>query len=217
MRLHFRCILVLCYNARYFFRYNFDIDGGLFRLIDFGLAEKERSKQELINFLEREKERSKDGEYKQKEVGYGVNRGGTKGFRAPEVLLKVPHQTTAIDIWSAGIILLSMLCKRFPVLSHSDDDLSLLEITAGLAAHKETFFSVCCLLLSHFLPSVVGDKKMIDVAKSLGRHLELPARSPLICPRIIRRTPSHSEQIPRNGLGGFGGHTGAERPDMGQR
>ena len=86
--------------------------------------------------------RSKDCEFKQKEVGYGVNRGGTKGFRAPEVLLKVPHQTTAIDIWSAGIILLSMLCKRFPVLSHSDDDLSLLEITAGIATHARTF-SVC--------------------------------------------------------------------------
>ena len=191
MRLHFRFILVLCSNARYFFRYNFDIDGGLFRLIDFGLAEKERSKQELINFLEREKERSKDGEFKQKEVGYGVNRGGTKGFRAPEVLLKVPHQTTAIDIWSAGIILLSMLCKRFPVLSHSDDDLSLLEITAGIATHARTF-SVCCLvvvllcLLSHPPAPVVGDKKMIDVAKSLGRHLQLPARSPLICLRIIR-------------------------------
>lgn len=65
-------------------------------------------------------------------VGYGVNRGGTRGFRAPEVLLKVAHQTTAIDIWSAGVIMLSMLCNRFPVLSHKpDDDVSLLEITAG--------------------------------------------------------------------------------------
>jgi serine/threonine protein kinase len=99
-------------------RYNFDIDDGVFRLIDFGLAEKEN-------------DHLMAGEGRYKKVGHGANRGGTKGFRAPEVLLKVVHQTTAIDIWSAGVILLSMLCSRFPVLSHSDDDIALLEITAG--------------------------------------------------------------------------------------
>ena len=101
-------------------RYNFDTDDGVFRLIDFGLAEKE-------------KDRLMAGEGRHKKVGDGANRGGTRGFRAPEVLLKVVHQTTAIDIWSAGVILLSMLCSRFPVLSHSDDDVALLEITAGTA------------------------------------------------------------------------------------
>ncbi|TIC42964.1 hypothetical protein E3Q08_02532 [Wallemia mellicola] len=34
-----------------------------------------------------------------------ANRAGTRGFRAPEVLLKCQDQTTAIDIWSAGVIL----------------------------------------------------------------------------------------------------------------
>jgi serine/threonine protein kinase len=68
---------------------------------------------------------------KQKTVGYAANRGGTKGFRAPEVLLKVIDQTTAIDIWSSGVVFLSLLCCRFPVLSHSDDCLALLEIAAG--------------------------------------------------------------------------------------
>jgi cell division control protein 7 len=134
----------------FFCRYNFDVDGGIFRLIDFGLAEKERSKQELNDFLDQERVRSKDREYKPKEVGYGVNRGGTRGFRAPEVLLKVAHQTTAIDIWSAGIILLSMLCNRFPVLSHKpDDDVSLLEITAGLNLPHFSFF-FCGSLIGSF-------------------------------------------------------------------
>jgi serine/threonine protein kinase len=135
-QLHVRCMtqffVLFAIDAQTIYRYNFDVDGGIFRLIDFGLAEKERSKQELSDFLEKEKERSKDRDYSPKEVGYGVNRGGTRGFRAPEVLLKVAHQTTAIDIWSAGIIMLSMLCNRFPVLSHKpDDDVSLLEIAAG--------------------------------------------------------------------------------------
>ena len=78
-----------------------------------------------------ERDRLMAGEGRHKQVGDGANRGGTRGFRAPEVLLKVMHQTTAIDIWSAGVILLSMLCSRFPVLSPSDDDVALLEITAS--------------------------------------------------------------------------------------
>lgn len=39
-------------------------------------------------------------------------RGGTRGFRAPEVLLRCTKQTVAIDIWSAGVILLSILSAR---------------------------------------------------------------------------------------------------------
>ena len=31
-------------------------------------------------------------------------RAGTSGFRAPEVLLKYRYQTTAVDVWSAGIV-----------------------------------------------------------------------------------------------------------------
>jgi len=137
------CVCVLMLPS--YHRYNFDIDDGVFRLIDFGLAEKERSKLEYSHY-EKEKDRLMAGEGKLKQVGDGANRGGTKGFRAPEVLLKVVHQTTAIDIWSAGVILLSMLCSRFPVLSHSDDDIALLEITAGTAPSQNSN----CLL--YFVP-----------------------------------------------------------------
>ena len=40
-----------------------------------------------------------------------VHRGGTPGFRPPEVLLKVKEQTGAVDIWAAGIMLLSILSR----------------------------------------------------------------------------------------------------------
>ncbi|CAB4056493.1 CDC7 [Lepeophtheirus salmonis] len=33
-------------------------------------------------------------------------RAGTPGFRPPEVLLKYEHQTTAVDVWAVGIIML---------------------------------------------------------------------------------------------------------------
>ena len=41
-------------------------------------------------------------------------RAGTPGFRPPEVLLKFEHQTTAVDIWAAGVILLCILSRTYP-------------------------------------------------------------------------------------------------------
>ncbi|SCV01943.1 LAME_0G19526g1_1 [Lachancea meyersii CBS 8951] len=57
-----------------------------------------------------------------------ANRAGTRGFRAPEVLMKCPNQTTKIDIWSVGVILLSFLGRRFPMFQSLDDTDSLLEL-----------------------------------------------------------------------------------------
>ncbi|VDM93387.1 unnamed protein product, partial [Onchocerca ochengi] len=50
-----------------------------------------------------------------------VSRAGTAGFRAPELLLKYRQRTTLIDIWSAGIIFLSLLCRKHPVMRPDDD------------------------------------------------------------------------------------------------
>ena len=38
-------------------------------------------------------------------------RAGTPGFRPPEVLLKCRRQTVAVDMWAAGVILLSILAR----------------------------------------------------------------------------------------------------------
>ncbi|XP_030630597.1 cell division cycle 7-related protein kinase [Chanos chanos] len=55
-------------------------------------------------------------------------RAGTPGFRAPEVLTKCPNQGTAIDMWSAGVILLSLLSGRYPFFKASDDLMALTQI-----------------------------------------------------------------------------------------
>ncbi|XP_078479027.1 LOW QUALITY PROTEIN: cell division cycle 7-related protein kinase, partial [Lampetra planeri] len=55
-------------------------------------------------------------------------RAGTPGFRAPEVLTKCPNQGTAIDVWSAGVILLSLLSGRYPFFKASDDLTALTQI-----------------------------------------------------------------------------------------
>jgi cell division control protein 7 len=69
-----------------------------------------------------------------------ANRAGTRGFRAPEVLLKCTQQNTSIDMWSAGVILLTLLTRRFPFFHSADDIDALLEITTifGRKKMKET-------------------------------------------------------------------------------
>ncbi|KAI4109229.1 MAG: hypothetical protein L6R37_000660 [Teloschistes peruensis] len=59
-----------------------------------------------------------------------ANRAGTRGFRAPEVLLKCTAQTTKIDVWSVGVILLTVLCQRFPFFNSADDVDALIEIAS---------------------------------------------------------------------------------------
>eukprot|EP00854_Cymbomonas_tetramitiformis_P005206 gene5206-6331_t len=47
---------------------------------------------------------------------------GTRGFRAPEVLLGVAGQTCAVDMWSVGVVMASLLTGRFPFFSTGQDD-----------------------------------------------------------------------------------------------
>jgi cell division control protein 7 len=55
-------------------------------------------------------------------------RSGTRGFRAPEVLCRTWHQGCALDVWSAGIILLSLLTRIFPFFQSPNDVTALAEI-----------------------------------------------------------------------------------------
>ncbi|KAK2877833.1 hypothetical protein FQN49_001151 [Arthroderma sp. PD_2] len=57
-----------------------------------------------------------------------ANRAGTRGFRAPEVLFKCMHQSSKIDIWSVGVILLTFMARRFPFFHSLDDADALIEI-----------------------------------------------------------------------------------------
>jgi cell division control protein 7 len=59
-----------------------------------------------------------------------ANRAGTRGFRAPEVLFKCTSQTSKIDVWSAGVILLTILARRFPFFNSSDDVEAMIELSS---------------------------------------------------------------------------------------
>ncbi|KAJ2496212.1 Cell division control protein 7 [Coemansia sp. RSA 2049] len=114
-------------------------------LVDFGLAEREndqeasrlRSRHALqmdsstaMRLFRSVDQRGRPGvPRKDTRPGLRANRAGTRGFRAPEVLLKVPQQSVAIDVWSVGVILLCFLTRRFPFFQSIDDTEALLEIS----------------------------------------------------------------------------------------
>ena len=76
---------------------------------------------------------------------------GTHGYKAPEILMKADHLTTAVDIWSAGIILLTILTKRYPFFSAQDDLDSLCQ-----------------------LGNIIGTDKLKEAASECIRHIVFP-------------------------------------------
>jgi cell division control protein 7 len=81
-----------------------------------------------------------------------ANRAGTRGFRAPEVLLKCTQQTTKIDIWSAGVILLTILSKRFPFFNSADDVEAMIEIATVFGTKR---MKSCAFLHGAFFESSI--------------------------------------------------------------
>jgi cell division control protein 7 len=65
-----------------------------------------------------------------------ARREGTRGFRAPEVLMQSEQQSPAIDVWSAGVILLCLLTKRYPIFDATDDQYALQEICVLLGPQE---------------------------------------------------------------------------------
>ncbi|PKS12325.1 hypothetical protein jhhlp_001625 [Lomentospora prolificans] len=119
-------------------------------LVDFGLAERQGTDSrpclchESQSMRKRRAENSVAGQAGPQQ-GYPkadtrpsrrANRAGTRGFRAPEVLFKCTEQTTKIDIWSAGVILLTILSRRFPFFNSADDVEALIEITTIFGSKK---------------------------------------------------------------------------------
>lgn len=63
-------------------------------------------------------------------------KSGTPGYKAPEILLRYPYQTTAIDIWSAGVIFACLLAGHSPFFRDVEDNVSLQEIITILGSQK---------------------------------------------------------------------------------
>ncbi|KAK7029416.1 Cell division control protein 7 [Paramarasmius palmivorus] len=100
---------------------------------------------DLEQFNKAQKEGGRKSGLPSEKVGYlekdsrpqaKANRAGTRGFRAPEVLLKCGDQTGAIDMWSCGMILLFFLTHKFPLFQSNDDVEALMEIAVIIGRKK---------------------------------------------------------------------------------
>ncbi|KAJ1019467.1 hypothetical protein NDA16_004584 [Ustilago loliicola] len=111
--------------------------------------------------------------------GVRANRAGTRGFRAPEVLFKCQDQTVAIDIWSAGVILLTLLIRRFPVFNSNDDVEALLEIAVIFGKSR---METCAMLHNRTfhcnIPGVSNSTSLTDFIHKLNPDLRNPGNHP---------------------------------------
>eukprot|EP00474_Spongospora_subterranea_P002113 CRZ02571.1 hypothetical protein [Spongospora subterranea] len=101
-----------------------------------------------------------------------VSRAGTRGFRAPEILLLVQKQTTAIDIWSVGSILLCIASQRYPFFN-SPDDLTALAEMAHLYGSKQLHEAAICLDRSITLPEKLPAIPLKELCTKLSGNPDL--------------------------------------------
>ncbi|KAF9763158.1 putative cell division control protein 7 like protein 1 [Nosema granulosis] len=130
------------------FLYNKETGRGL--LIDLGLAQYEskfdskkvnedkQANQKPIIFFNSIVSRTKPPGYYERDTRpqMKAHRAGTRGFRAPEVLFRYQYQTKALDMWSVGVMFLTVLCTQYPFFYSADDIDGLVEI-ATIFGHKE--------------------------------------------------------------------------------
>ncbi|XP_022085305.1 cell division cycle 7-related protein kinase-like isoform X2 [Acanthaster planci] len=110
--------------------------------------------------------------------GQSAPRAGTPGFRSPEVLLKCPDQTTAVDMWAAGVIFLSILSGRYPFFKAQDDMTALAQIM-----------------------SIVGTEEMKTAAREYGKEITCSVKLPAMDLKkmCIQLRKIHSDTFPPSG------------------
>jgi len=131
----------------------FDPKTGAAKLVDFGLSEEIKKCQIAPEILDPNRFSCSCTNYQVckcclNKRGQKASRAGTGGFRPPEVLLKYSQQDQKLDIWAAGVCLLTLLSRRYPYFPAVEDTLSLIHIAA-----------------------LLGKSSLIDAAISLGKRL----------------------------------------------
>lgn len=98
-------------------------------------------------------------------------KSGTPGYKAPEILLRSRNQTTAIDVWSAGVIFACLLAGHSPFFRDADDYVSLAEII-----------------------TILGSKKVVQAARELGIRLTTPNRDPVELEEVCKAIRMNKKQ-----------------------
>lgn len=117
-----------------------------------------------------------------------ASRAGTPGYRPPEVLLKHPAQTTAVDMWAIGVIMISIMSACYPFFKGADDFTALAEMI-----------------------TVFGDEAIRKTALSVSRHVcpsqkKRPLHLRKLCVRLRNRSgPTTINMTSRGGAVTTGG------------
>ncbi|XP_063545809.1 uncharacterized protein LOC134753797 [Cydia strobilella] len=119
-----------------------------------------------------------------------ANRAGTQGFRPPEVFFKYPHQSTAVDMWAAGVILASVLSGRYPFFRATDDLTALAEITEllGTAALQRTAQALDDLTALAEITELLGTAALQRTAQALDDLTALAEITELLGTAALQRT-----------------------------
>jgi cell division control protein 7 len=113
-------------------------------------------------------------------------RAGTRGFRAPEVLMRCATQTPAIDVWSAGVVMLSVLSGTSPFfLSNRDVD--------GLAEIAVVFGESRLHALAKFYGKTLTLGDQVDWNHLSGTAAELRE----LCTSQFPEHPAHAQRRDR--------------------
>lgn len=120
----------------------FDPETCIGSLIDYGLCEVDMSihvqvdiekMRQCLATTPKEFENPREFRNRPKLV---ATHGGTRGYIAPEILMKSWNQTPKIDVWSVGVILISILTQRNSFFSQEKDCEALCEIAALFGQDK---------------------------------------------------------------------------------
>lgn len=106
-----------------------------------------------------------------------ASRAGTPGYRPPEVLLKYPNQTQAVDMWAIGVIMISIMSQCYPFFKGLDDFSALAEMI-----------------------TVFGDETIRKTAIEMSRHIcisrrKLPLHLRKLCIRLRNSRKCKSSKV----------------------
>ncbi|KAL4251096.1 hypothetical protein ABKN59_005629 [Abortiporus biennis] len=124
-----------------------------------------------------------------------ANRAGTRGFRAPEVLLKCGSQSGAIDVWSAGMILLFFLTGKFPLFQSNDDVEALMEIATIIGRRRmEKVATLHSRIFQTNVPSITSEGiSWKEFVERQNPNLRVPPKpDPRYYPYSLRPQPHAS-------------------------
>lgn len=101
-----------------------------------------------------------------------ATRAGTPGYRPCEVLIKYPDQTTAVDIWAAGVILISILSGCYPFFQGTNDFNALAEIITvfGVGAVKRVATDLGRQVCSNSNKKALHLRKLCMRLRNRGRY-----------------------------------------------